>query len=56
MRRSEERELISLVKQNNQMLKYIVNYINHHRQTDDPEAFGINVLANLISNGLRFGR
>ena len=56
MRASKERELYELTKENNVMLKYIIHYINHHRQTDDAENFGINVLANLISNGLKFGR
>lgn len=42
---------------NNIMLRQIINYINHtianHHQENDND-FGMNVLANIISNGIKF--
>ena len=49
----EERELIKLTKENNIMLKQIIQYINiHGNHTDDGKEFIMNVVANLISNNL----
>ena len=43
--------------ENNIMLRQIIKYINltiaHHNQENEND-FGMNVLANLISNGIKF--
>ncbi len=48
-------ELISLVRQNNQMLRYICQYINMHQSNADnenTEDFIRNIIANLIGDKL----
>lgn len=47
-------ELLRLTRENNQMLKYIVNYINNNRQ-DYGYEFVSNVVANLVSNRIDGG-
>lgn len=62
MTRKEERYVLETLErirdethQNNIMLRQIVKYINltiaHHNQENEND-FGMNVIANLISNGL----
>lgn len=46
-------ELIELTKENNRMLKEIIKYINYtiqHADTENMNDFGMNVIANLLSN------
>ena len=49
-------ELLVIARENNEMLKYIVNYINNIIVTADKENmddFARNVLANIISGGMK---
>lgn len=48
MTRSEERELFRLVKENNMLLKWILQLIRHDEEND----FSTNVIANIIGNRL----
>lgn len=48
MTKNQEEELISIVKDNNKMLKDIWNILNN--PTKDLKDFIINVFANVISN------
>ena len=48
MTRSEERELFRLVKENNMLLKWILQLIRHDEEND----FSTNVIANIIGNQL----
>ena len=48
-------ELLKLTKENNEMLKQIIayiNYINGHASNENENDFIRNVIANLISNNL----
>lgn len=48
-------ELLELIKENNEMLKQIIayiNYINGHANNENENDFIRNVIANLISNNL----
>ena len=59
MNRREEKQLLEEVHENNIMLHQICEVINvylgrHHAENEDD--FNRNVLANLISSGLDFGR
>lgn len=46
--RNEERELFRLVKENNMLLKWILQLIRHDEEND----FSTNVIANIIGNRL----
>lgn len=46
MIRSEEQELIELTRQNNELLKLILRFVQH----DEANDFITNVIANLIGN------
>lgn len=48
MTRSEERELFRLVKENNVLLKWVLQLIRHDEEND----FSTNVIANIIGNRL----
>lgn len=48
MTRLEEQELLSLVKENNVLLKAILNFIQHNEAND----FTTNIIANIIGNRL----
>lgn len=48
MTRSEERELFRLVKENNMLLKWILQLIRHDEEND----FSTNIIANIIGNRL----
>lgn len=48
MTRSEERELFRLVKENNMLLKWVLQLIRHDEEND----FSTNVIANIIGNRL----
>lgn len=52
---TDNNELLSLVKQNNQMLRYICEYINIYKSNADnenTEDFIRNIIANLIGDKL----
>lgn len=42
-------ELLQLVKENNEMLKYIVEYIKHEKSDGQMNDFIMNVIANQIN-------
>lgn len=46
MTRTEEQELLQLTRENNQLLKLILRYVQH----DEGNDFMTNVVANLLSN------
>lgn len=46
MTRAEEQELLELTRENNQLLKLILRYVQH----DEGNDFIVNVIANLLSN------
>lgn len=46
MTKSEEKELLVLIKQNNQLLRAILRFVQH----DEANDFVTNVVANLIAN------
>lgn len=48
MTRNEERELFRLVKENNMLLKWVLQLIRHDEEND----FSTNVIANIIGNRL----
>lgn len=48
MTRNEEKELFRLVKENNMLLKWILQLIRHDEDND----FTTNVIANIIGNRL----
>ena len=50
---SEEQELLQLTRENNQLLKLILRYVQH----DEGNDFFTNVVANLLSNkiDMRYG-
>lgn len=43
-------ELYNLIRENNEMLKFIINYLTS--ANDDQKDFMMNVMANLLSNNL----
>lgn len=49
---SEEQELLKLTKENNEMLKIILQYVRHDNVTD----FFTNIVANMIGNRIDGGR
>ena len=64
MTREKEQQLAESIRkirdethENNIMLRQIIKYINltiaHHNQENEND-FGMNVIANLISNGIKF--
>ena len=46
----EEKALLKLARENNYMLRQIVCFINQQIKNEDSKNFGINVLANILSN------
>ncbi len=48
-------ELLELTRENNLMLKSIINYLYNHSQNDDQKDFIMNVIANLVSNRCDLG-
>lgn len=46
----EEKTLLKLARENNYMLRQIVCFINQQIKNEDSKSFGINVLANILSN------
>lgn len=57
IRSPDFKQLVKETHENNIMLKQIIKVINtwikHHPQENDND-FGMNVLANIISNGIKF--
>lgn len=51
----EIEELLELTRENNLMLKSIMNYLYNHFQNDDQKDFIMNVIANLVSNRCDYG-
>lgn len=51
----EIEELLELTRENNLMLKSIMNYLYNHSQNDDQKDFIMNVIANLVSNRCDYG-
>ena len=46
-------KLLRIEKENNKMLRYIINYINHNiyrEPSEEFQDFGRNVFANILSN------
>ena len=46
MTRSEEQELLELTRQNNQLLRAILRFVQH----DEANDFATNIIANIIGN------
>ena len=46
MTRNEEQELLELTRQNNELLRAILHFVQHDEATD----FMINIIANLLAN------
>lgn len=46
MTRSEEQELLELTRQNNQLLRAILRFVQH----DEANDLSVNILANLMAN------
>jgi len=47
---SQEQDLLKLARENNYMLRQIVCFMNQQIKNEDSKSFGINVLANILSN------
>lgn len=52
MTRSEEQELLELTRQNNELLRAILRFVQH----DEANDFMTNILANIVGNRIDGGR
>lgn len=50
------KELLDLLRENNQMLKEILSYLRHEAQHDDTQDFFSNVIANIVADKMMGGR
>lgn len=49
------KELLELTKENNEMLRYIVSYINYERNDGNMHDFFSNIAANLFADRMYLG-
>lgn len=56
MTRSEERELFRLVKENNMLLKWILQLIRHDEENDFPTNVIANIIGNRLDNRIGYGQ
>ena len=49
------KELLDLLRENNQMLKEILSYLRHEAQHDDTQDFFSNVIANIVADKMMGG-